>query len=122
MPYILSLHFVGYFYFIKPNVIFTDSTADQLIFKVSATTKSALQFSLLSIGGKSTSLYVHIAGQSQQTVPIIADDIWMLTDCYELPEEYSGDIALGIENGDKDFELLAIDNVKLVDTSNCKGI
>ncbi|XP_060593200.1 MAM and LDL-receptor class A domain-containing protein 1-like [Ruditapes philippinarum] len=111
----------GYFYFIKPSTILSGSIPDQLVFKVSATTKSALQFSLLSMGGKSTSLYVHIAGQSQQTVPIIADDSWMLTDCYELSEEFSGDIAIGIENGDKDFELLAIDNVKLVDTSNCKG-
>ncbi|XP_053400733.1 uncharacterized protein LOC123558624 [Mercenaria mercenaria] len=80
----------------------------------------AIQFSYISIGGTSTSLHVNF-NEQQRMVPVDIREHWVLSDCYDLPEDFEGEIVIGIGNEETEAQFVAIDNVKLVEITKCTG-
>lgn len=98
---------------------FPTNEDEYISFEVS-TNKTALQFSYISVGSTSANLYVELAGQ-RQLVNINIENNWTHSECMTLPDNFSGNIKLGLQWIDNDTTFIAVDNVILLDKDDCTG-
>lgn len=57
----------------------------------------------------------------KSTVENIASDMWLLSNCYQLPNNFQGEIYFKAIRGDSIYSDIALDSVSVMDGS-CKGL
>lgn len=57
----------------------------------------------------------------KSTVENMASDMWLLSNCYQLPNIFQGEIYFKAARGDSVYSDIALDNVSVMDGS-CKGL
>jgi hypothetical protein len=84
------------------------------------TNKTAFQFSYIFTGETAAKFFTEINDQRKYIDAQIAD-AWIVSECFSVPNEYDGDIIIGLESEDIGVSFLAIDNVRLLHRDNCEG-
>ncbi|XP_060602790.1 uncharacterized protein LOC132755874 [Ruditapes philippinarum] len=107
----------GYVYYITPAMI-PDQNEALVRFEVK-TNKTAFQFSYIFTGESAAKFFTEINDQ-RKYIDVQIADAWIVSECISVPNEYDGDIIIGLESEDIGVSFLAIDNVRLLHTENCE--